>query len=97
MDRFKVKITKLSKNETKVRTDSMEGWCYAPPKEGSPFQVFGKPLDPDLAGRSDAFRWLSTSKVQSVSNELGSNECVIITMNSTYQVEFLGLMPDEEY
>jgi hypothetical protein len=62
--KYQVKLTQLSSNHSRVRTEEILGGCASIPKEGGTFEMFAEPLD-----ETKDVRWLHTSRIKSVQKE----------------------------
>ena len=83
---LKCRLTLLSTNHEVIplRTDEVEGYCYAEPTEGKRFAMQGPALDP-----SKDFRAVTTSKVVGRTVWQDEKEIEFATQNSTYRWERL--------
>lgn len=71
-----VKLTKLSNNTNRLRTNEVTGTCYKLPELGQPFVMFSE-------GIEFGTRMVSTSIVQEI------NDLIFKTLNSEYRLEIL--------
>jgi hypothetical protein len=83
---MKCRLTLLQTNHPKrpLRTQAVEGWCDAEPREGVPFSMHAVPLD-----EAADIRMVTTSKVRSMVHALGRKLIDFQTENSSYRWEFL--------
>jgi hypothetical protein len=72
-------LTKISKNQNALRTNTVEGTFYGPPCAGFSFKIYSTPLTP-----SHDYREVTTSIVQSV--ELTDYGFRFKTVNSIYDL-----------
>jgi hypothetical protein len=87
---FKVKLVKVSANENKLRTNEIVGECKDLPQVGKPFSMTAEGID-------FGTRWVQTSVVKNVSQEIELHEdgprvhyFLFDTENSQYRLEILN-------
>ncbi len=72
----KIKLTKLSDNPNKLRTNEVIGFCPKMPEVGEPFFMYSEGLEAGI-------RYVATSNVKSITS--GSFK----TLNSEYKLELM--------
>jgi len=80
---YKVRLTKVRSNHTKLRTDTIEGETVSLPEKGKSFTLIADPLNPNAD-----FRSVYTTPIELV--EKIDGEFMFHTLNSTYKLEVLG-------
>lgn len=87
MARLNLRLTRISSNHNRLRTNEVVGWGEKIPEVGEPFTMTAPPLDPEAG-----FRYVTTSPVKSVA-PIKNDDAVVgylfNTENSTYQVDIL--------
>ena len=79
-----VKLTKIESNHDHLRTNEVEGVTNILPEVGKNFTLIGEPLT-DGAN----VRIINTTEIKSVDKE--ENTIIFKTLNSTYQLDILGI------
>lgn len=80
------KLTKLSSNQNKLRTDEVLGEGIGEPVVGRSFTFVGESIDEEIKTQGGA-RFVTTSIVTEVIEKDGATE--FRTLNSTYRLEVL--------
>ncbi len=80
---YKVKLSKISKNENRLRTNEVEGQCEELPGVGQSFQMTAQ-------GIEFGTRWVCTSLVKALSEEASTDGSIVfVTENSEYRLDIL--------
>ena len=80
---YRVKLTKMSKNENALRTEEVDGYCVDLPEMKQSFRMLADPLDPKMDVRK-----VYTSDVQAYSIK-SSSVIEFWTLNSKYRLDIL--------
>lgn len=88
---LKVKLIKVESNHDNVRTDEMLGMSGFIPEVGYGFQIIGEALVADYNCRV-----IQTTKISEVDFDKETRTFTFKTKNSTYRLEILDKVTDEE-